>query len=320
MVKLSLTFLAFCAILPAQMPTMGGGPLPPAPPVGDPNAVVITIGDHKITAGQFMDYVKALPQQYQDAARGPGRRDFAKNLVELQVLADEATKQGLDKKPEVKMQMEFQRDNMLAQAMFLDLQQNTKVSDADVQAYYDAHKADYETLTARHILIRVKGAPMPATPGKPELSDDEAKAKAESLRKRITGGEDFAKVAKDESDDVSSGEKGGDLGEFKRGMMVPPFEAAAFALKPGEVSAPVQSPFGYHIIQVQTHTTKSLDDVKQDILAQLKPNAARDAVAALTGKTKVDLSDSFFGPAPGAPPAPPAPAAPAPAAPAPAAK
>jgi peptidyl-prolyl cis-trans isomerase C len=314
-VKLSLIFLAFCAILPAQMPTMNNGAAGPAAvaPTADPNTVVITIGDHKVTAGQFMELVKALPQQYQEAARGPGRRDFAKNLVELQVLADQAVKDGLDKLPETKMQLEFQRDNMLAQAMFMNLQQTSTVSDADVQAYYDAHKADYEILTARHILIRVKGAPMPGVPGKPELTDDEAKAKAEALRKRIVGGEDFAKIAKEESDDVSSGEKGGDLGEFKKGMMVPPFETAAFALKPGEVSAPVLTPFGYHIIQVQTHTTKTLAEVKPEILAQLKPNAARDAVAAMTSKVKVDLNDSFFGPAPAAP-APTAPAAPAPAA------
>jgi peptidyl-prolyl cis-trans isomerase C len=302
-VKLSLIFLAFCAILPAQMPT---APTPPAPPAApsDPNAVVLTIGDHKITAAEFYELIKALPQQYQETARGAGRRDFARNLVELQVLAAEALKLGLDKQPATKLQLEFQRDNMLAQAMFLNLQQTTTISDSDIQTYYDAHKSDYETLTARHILIRVKGAPMPATPGKPELSDDEAKAKADGIRKRIVGGEDFAKIAKDESDDTSSGEKGGDLGEFKKGMMVPPFENAAFALKPGDISEPVLSPFGYHIIQVQTHVTKPLADVKAEILAQLKPNAARQAVSAMTGKTNVELNDGFFGPAtPSAPPA-----------------
>ncbi len=281
----------------------------PAAPPADPNAVVITIGDHKITAAQFLELVKALPAQYQETARGPGRRDFAKNLVELQVLADQAVKLGLDQQPETKLQIQFQKDNLLAQAMFLNLQQTTPVTDADVQAYYDAHKIDYETLTGRHILIRVKGAPMPAPPGKPELSDDEAKAKAESIRKRIVGGEDFAKIAKEESDDTSSGEKGGDLGEFKKGMMVPPFETAAFALKPGDISEPVLTPFGYHIIQIQSHTTKPLADVKAEILAQMKPIAARQAVAALTDKAKFELNDSFFGPAP-APPAPAVPPAP----------
>ena len=143
--KLSIIFLAFCAILAAQMPTMSV-PQPPGPATApaDPNAVVISIGDHKITAAQFLELIKALPQQYQEAARGPGRRDFARNLVELQVLADQAVKLGLDKQPDTKLQIEFQRDNMLAQAMFMNLQQTSTVSDADVQAYYDAHKGDYE--------------------------------------------------------------------------------------------------------------------------------------------------------------------------------
>lgn len=306
-VRLSILFVAFCAILPAQMPRMStGAPAPGAAalPATDPNAVVLSVGDHKITALQYEQLVKALPQQLQEIARGAGRRQFAQNLVELAVLSDEAQKQGLDKNPETQIQIEFQRNNMLAQAMFLSLQQSVTVPDADIQAYYDAHKDEYVTLTARHILIRTKGAPMPAIAGRPELSDDEAKAKAEALRKRIAAGEDFAKLAKEESDDQSSGEKGGDLGEFKKGMMVPPFEAAAFALKPGDLSEPVQSPFGYHIIQVQTRTAKSLADMKADILTQLRPEKARDSVAALVAKTKVNVSDSFFGPDPAAAPAP----------------
>jgi peptidyl-prolyl cis-trans isomerase C len=293
------------------MPTMStGAPPAPAAPPTDPNTVVISVGDHKITAGQYEQYIKALPPQYQEVARGPGRRDFAKNLVELSVLSTEALRLGLDKDPATKVQLDFQRDNMLAQAMFLNLQQTITVPDADIQAFYDAHKSEYESLTARHILIRMKGSPMPATPGKPELTDEEAKAKAESIRKRIVGGEDFAKIAKEESDDTTSGAQAGDLGEFGRGKMVPPFEQAAFALKPGDISEPVQSPFGYHIIQVQTHTVKSLAEVTPEIVAKLKPELARKAVAALTEKTKFDISDSFFGPAP----APPASAAPSPAA------
>jgi parvulin-like peptidyl-prolyl isomerase len=182
------------------------------------------------------------------------------------------------------------------------------VSDAEIQAYYDAHKADYEVLTGRHILIRMKGSPMAAPAGKPELTDAEAKDKAEAIRKRILAGEDFAAVAKAESDDTVSGAKGGDLGEFKKGMMVPPFEAAAFALKPGDISEPVQSPFGYHIIQIQSHVTKSLEEVKPQIVAQLRPTVAREAVEDLTKKQKVDINDSYFGPAPAAAPAAPAPA------------
>ena len=299
------------------MPTMSNPAAAPpnsAAPAVDPNTVVITVGDHKITAAQFLEMVKALPQQYQETAKGPGRRDFARNLVELQVLSDEAVKQNLDKEPTTEMMLQFQRDNTLASAEFQKLQQTATVSDADVQAYYDAHKADYEVLTGRHILIRVKGSPMPAPAGKPELTDAEAKDKAEAIRKRILAGEDFAAVAKTESDDTVSGAKGGDLGEFKKGMMIPPFENAAFALKPGDISEPVLSPFGYHIIQIQTHVTKTLEEVKPQIIAQLRPDVARKAVEDLTKKQKVDINDAYFGPAPAAAPAAPAAPAPAPAA------
>jgi len=258
----------------------------------------MTVGEHKITASQFDDIVKTLPQQYQEAARGPGRRDFAMNLAQLQILADDAAKTGLDKRPDLRIQLEFQRISLLAQAMYQYLEDSSSVSDTQVQAYYEAHKADYETVTARHILIRVKGAPTPTTPGKKELSDAEALAKAKSVLNRIAGREDFAKVAKEVSDDTGSGAKGGDLGTFKKGMMVPPFEAAAFALKPGDVSEPVKTQFGYHIIQVQTHSVKTLDEAKPDILAWLKPIAAEQAVATMAGTTKIDLNETFFGPAP----------------------
>ncbi len=71
--------------------------------------------------------------------------------------------------------------------MFADFQKNVKVDEAAIQKYYDAHKGDFETVTARHILIRVKGAPMQAPAGKPELTDEAALAKAQDVRKRLVG-------------------------------------------------------------------------------------------------------------------------------------
>jgi len=278
---------------------LGLGSLPAmSADANDPDAVVITVGAHKITASQFDKFVENLPQEYQEAARGPRRRSFAMNLAELQMLADEAAKTGLDKRPDLEAELAFHRLNLLAQAMFQNLEDTAAIPEAQVRAYYDEHKGDYETVTARHILIGVKGGPMPATPGKQQLSDAAALVKANSIRKRILGGEDFAKVAKDESDDTGSGANGGDLGTFKKGMMVPPFEAAAFSLKPGETSEPVKSQFGYHVIQVQAHSTKTFEEAKPDILAKLKPIAAQQAMAAMTGNTKIDLNDAYFGPAP----------------------
>jgi len=280
------------------------GPAPAAP--ADPNKVILTIGSEKITAGQFETLVDALPPQYQNIARGPRKREFAESLIQLKLLSQGAEKAGLEKSSKVQQQLQFQRENLLAQAMFENLQQTSKVDDAALKTYYDAHKNEYDSVKAKHVLIRVKGAPMPGAEGKPELTDEQALAKAQDVVKKLKGGADFAAVAKADSDDTGSAQQGGDLGEFHRGMMVPPFEDAAFALKVGEVSDPVKTPFGYHVIVVEAHNTKTLADVKPEIEKSLRPEIARKEVQALRDKATVQIDDAFFGPAqlaPGAPPA-----------------
>jgi len=280
----------------------------PAPPP-EPDKVVMTIGDEKITEAQFDDMINSVPEQYRQFARGAGKRSFAEQIVQVKVLSQEAEKKKLDQDPKLRDELMFQHQNLLAQAMFLSLQQDVKVDDAAVEKYYNEHKIDYEVLKARHILIRVKGAPMQAIAGKPELTDDEALAKAQAIRKRLAGGEDFATVAKAESDDAGSGAQGGDLGEFKKGMMVPPFETAAFAAKVNEITDPVKTPFGYHLIQVQSHVTKSLAESRPDIEKKLRPEIARAEVETLRKGATVHMDDGFFGPAPQPIPGLPAPAA-----------
>ena len=157
-----------------------------------------------------------------------------------------------------------------------------KVSDAEVQAFYNAHLADYQVkdqVRARHILIAVPDASDAA-------KDAAAKAKAEGLLKQIRGGADFAALAKANSDDPGSKDTGGELGFFTKGKMVPAFEQAAFALQPGQTSDLVKTSFGYHIIQVeekQVAHTKSLDEVKATILPviqQQRLGTAEQAYAA----------------------------------------
>jgi parvulin-like peptidyl-prolyl isomerase len=266
----------------------------------------------KITAAQYEQIVNTLPAQYQTYAKGAGKRAFAEQIVQVKLLAQEAEKRKLDQQPKVQQDLAFQHDNLLAAAMFQSLQDGAKVDDASVEKYYNEHKNEYEAVKARHVLIRAKGAPMQAAAGKPELSDAEALAKAQEVRKRIAGGEDFAVVAKAESDDTGSAAQGGELGEFRRGMMVPPFEEAAFSAKVGELTEPVKSPFGYHVIKVESHSTKTLADAKSDIEKKIRPDIAKETTTAMRKSAAVELDDSFFGPAE---PAVPVPAAAAPTAP-----
>jgi|GEM_PF-2051886 peptidyl-prolyl cis-trans isomerase D len=122
-----------------------------------------------------------------------------------------------------------------------------ELSEDQVRDYYSQHRKDWEKaekVKARHILIAVKKDDGPD-------AQAAAKAKAEGLAKKLKAGADFAKLAKENSDDKGSAARGGELGSFGHGEMVPEFEKAAFALKPGQVSDPVKSQFGWHIIKLE---------------------------------------------------------------------
>lgn len=300
--KLFLTTLACAALLAAQQPV--SPVVPPAVPAAkvDPNTVVLTVGDRHITAAEYEQIVKAVvPAQIQPVALGPAKRAYAERIAELLTLAAEAEKQHLDEKPAAKDQIDLERRTTLSTHEFQKIESDIPVTDEQVQAYYDANHSLYETIHARHILIRVKGAPGAAKPGKPELTENEALEKAKAIRQRLVAGEDFAKVAGEESDDPSAS-KGGDLGELGHGRTFPQFEAAAFALKPGDISEPVRSPYGFHIIQVQSHTVKPLAEVKEDVMTRLRAAAAPGIVKEMVDKTGYHLDEKFFGPDPAAKP------------------
>ncbi|MGH9661601.1 MAG: foldase protein PrsA, partial [Bryobacteraceae bacterium] len=226
--------------------------------------VVIAIGEDKITAGEYERLIDSLPEQIRTVARGPNKRQLAEQLANMKALAKEARRLKLDQTPEFKNQLAFQMDNLLAGALAQHLQNSVQIAEPDSRKYFDEHINEYTRVRARHILIRVKGSPMPAAAGKPELSDEEALAKANQVRARIQGGEDFASAARIESDDTTNNAQGGDLGFFGRGQMVPAFDQAAFAAKAGEVSEPVKTQFGYHLIRVDQREEKTFDEVRAD--------------------------------------------------------
>ncbi len=273
-----------------------GGNAKPAGPVDsaiaapvDPNKVVLDVGGDKMTAAQFDEFVKAFPPQVQQMASGPQRHDFVEKIIQIKLAAKEASRQGLDARPVVKQQLAFERDQVLAGALFQDMLANMKISDADVQKYYDEHKADFETVKADHILIRFKGSAVPLGKGKKELTEEEALVKAKEVQKRLAAGEDFAKVEKEETDDTS-----GPLPQFTHGQMVKEFDQVAFSLPVGKVSDPVKTVFGYHIIKVISRDTKTMEQARPDIVAKIRPEVAKKEMDDLRAKGNVTMDENFF--------------------------
>jgi peptidyl-prolyl cis-trans isomerase D len=144
-----------------------------------------------------------------------------------------------------------------------------------------------ETVSARHVLKKI-----------PPDADDAQKAAAraaiEKVKQRIDSGEDFAKVAEEESEDAGSAKSGGDLGAFGRGKMVAPFEEAAFALEVGKTSDIVESPFGFHIIQVYAREpggVPPLEEVRESIASKLGEKAAADRAFDLAASDALELRE-----------------------------
>ena len=283
------------AVPAPKPPSLGLQPAaPPKMPVVPPDRVVLKIGDLSLTAAQFDLLIDMLPEQSRASARGPARKQFADNLVRVVVLAEEGKRRGLDQTPAFKIQSTFQRDNYLAGLTFTQMGKESKPTEEDARKYYDEHKQEWDSVKARHILVRFQGSPAPAKSGSKELTDAEALAKAQDLRKRLVAGEDFATIAKAESDDAGSGAKGGDLGTFGRGQMVPAFETAAYALKPGEISEPIKTQFGYHIIQVEERHVKTFEEAKPELERRVGPQQSQKILEDLVKKGAPVYDPEFF--------------------------
>ena len=140
----------------------------------------------------------------------------------------------------------------------------------------------------------MQGSPVNLAPGQKDLTDAEALAKALEIRQKILQGADFAALALAESDDPISRSKGGELGFLKPGQMVPSFDDAAFALPTGQISQPVKTPFGYHLIKVEARKpTRTFEQVRPEIERTLGIEASRKFVEDLKAKTKVVIDPDF---------------------------
>lgn len=208
---------------------------------------------------------------------GVKRRVLIEYLIETRLFAGAAEKENLGSGEEFDKRLAYWRQRALRDAYF-DKTVRKGVDDAQARALYDNQvKAmpPEEEIQARHILV-----------------DSETLAK--ELAEKIAKGEDFAKLAKENTNDGASREDGGMLGYFGKGQMVPQFEQAAFALQKGEVSKPVQSQFGWHIIKVEDRRQRpppSFDEVKDRIVGSMIQTKAQEVATALRGKANIEYVD-----------------------------
>ncbi|MBO0734172.1 MAG: peptidylprolyl isomerase, partial [Methylocapsa sp.] len=205
------------------------------------NGKQITDEDVRIAAD---DLRGSIPPQIQGPARDAYILDF---LIDGELVAQKAIAQKADQTPDFAKKLAFAREKLLMEGVLADVAK-TAATDAAVKAAYDKAAKDQKPQTeihARHILVN---------------TEDEAKA---ALKRLMDGKEDFATIAKAVSKD--SGAEGGDLGWFTKDRMVPEFADAAFKLEVGQVSDPVKTPFGWHIIEVLDKREKPFppfDEVK----------------------------------------------------------
>ena len=243
----------------------------------DADTVVATVNGTDITLGHMLVLRERLPEQYQQLPDDQLYQGILEQLIQQTALGDKVD--GLDKRGELVMDNE--RRALMAGAVITEAAEGA-VTDEALQQAYDAAYAEAEPTpewNASHILVE---------------TEDEARA----IIEEVNGGADFAEVAKEKSTGPS-GPSGGELGWFGAGMMVEPFETAVTGMEAGEISEPVQTQFGWHVIKLNDTRQKeapSLDEVREELSAQIQQEAVQAMIAETVAQADVQRPETEIDP------------------------
>ncbi|AHD11240.1 peptidylprolyl isomerase [Phaeobacter gallaeciensis] len=253
-----LTYLSGLALAAALTLPMSATAEPHA------NTVVATVNGEEITIGHMIIARATLPQQYQQLPD-----DVLYDAILDQLIQQTSLKQELNGEvPKyVALSLENEARSLLAADVIEKVMENA-ASDEDLRAAYDEKYTDGtggDEFNASHILV--------------ETEEDAAEVRAE-----LDAGADFATLARERSTGPS-GPNGGELGWFGKGRMVPEFEEAVLVMGAGDVSAPVQTQFGWHVIKLndrRTSAAPTFDEVREELATQMRQDAVEDRVLSLT--------------------------------------
>lgn len=203
------------------------------------------------------------------------RTEYLTNLLtDMRLVAAEARERNLHQTPEFEARLEFLQNRVLMQSLLQQVGEEA-VGEEQLRAFYESAVAGGEAreeVRARHILV-------------------ESEEEAREVKAELEGGGDFAAIAQARSKDPGSGAQGGDLGYFGRGQMVPVFEETAFGLQPGEVSEPVESQFGWHIIKLEDRRTQEpppFEQVRDEVAQLLRRQAQAEFVDRLRREAGIE--------------------------------
>ncbi len=246
--------------------------------------VLAKVNRQVITVEQFDEKLDALPPYFKSMA-SENKDRFLDELINEKLFYEEALRLGLHKASEVKELIQEARSKiMIAKLIDEKISKVSEVGDEQIQQYYVKNRNEFVAPTqyrASHILVSIE-------------------EKASQILERLKAGEDFAEVAKIESIDPSKG-KGGDLGFFSKGQMIPSFETACMQLNVGSLSGVVKTQFGYHIIKLtdkKESSIKKLDEVKEQIRQKLltkgRQEKLQELVSQLRLKAKIKVNKELL--------------------------
>lgn len=246
-----------------------------AAPAPSGKAVVATVNGETITEADVTLALEDLASQVPNLPPDRQRQVALDFLIEVKVAAQAAKGEKFEDSDDFKRKMVYARERILMERL-LNRAGEKAANEAAVRAFYDEQVKQLkpvEEVRARHILV-------------------EGEEDAKKIHARVKGGEDFAKVAAELSKDPGSGKEGGDLGFFTKEQMVKEFADAAFALKASEISAPVKSQFGWHVIKLEERRNRPVpayETVKDRLAQALGQKAQGDLIAELRKKAKIDM-------------------------------
>jgi peptidyl-prolyl cis-trans isomerase C len=258
--------------------------------------VLAKAGDYVIKKSDLDRVISYYPPDKQKQLQNNTQQKavLVKRMIEVKVVSDIAKKEGFDKRPDVKEQLDLTADNFIVNEYIAKVVlKDIEVTDKDIEIYYELFKGKYTVpgqARARHILIKTSKTST-------EEEKAKAKAKAEEILERLKKGEDFAVLAEQYSEDQKTRAKGGDLGYFPRGKMAESFENAAFTLKSGEISGIIETNFGFHILKtedIKEARTKTLEEVKSLLANELKNQWAKTKGSEFLDKAMKDANVEIY--------------------------